>query len=971
MIFEKQQYQEDCVNNIIKVLEPLGEDLSDASALKSSLAQVQKEKDIPITTRKNETRLDVLMETGTGKTFTYIKTMYEMNKHYGINKFVIFVPRLAIRAGIVQNIDLTSSYFFQEYGKRLGKYTYEQGLSGVYNYLRNKDELSVLILTSASIAPNGNNGNESSRILSSKTSESALFPMLSPLEAINTLSPVVFLDEPHLLKGPKFIQAYKDHFAKSLLIRFGATFPEEEHSELSNVIYTLDSITAFRSNLVKKIRVRTFHDTRFGFRISRIINKNQAEIVFPRENMEETRSIELIDDIGEITGNKEHSGVHIVKLTPNKTRGGTAYLSNGTSMMVARYSLDDKTTKEMIRDTIDKHFQKERVLFQQGIKTLSLFFIPNINDFRGDTPTIKNIFEEEYKKARKKVLKGAISQQYRNYLDMDFDDEGALRVHQGYFSGDNDSDEKIGKEISLILNNKTELLKTDKPLRFIFSVWALQEGWDNPNILNICKLSPTSKDISRRQQVGRGLRLAVDTNGVRQTIKKCDDNDSKFYGINMLDMIVSSQEGDFIKDIQDEIISSSFTFGGNLLTEDMLQPTLNRQEIRQLINFLEDNKVIEFAEEENVYIIQEPPIEDFIRENRAALHPVLAESYDKIMRVFENTFSPVEDGNKGSEEISIRQDNLKEFRELWETIIRKAEIVYQDIEEGELINAISKAFNETSISRRKILKTEYTYHHEDDTIEKSKEEFGGEENFFDKKGSYENFVFEFAKKAQKPIPFIVRLFNKVNKENISNDPNMAEKLLLEIINEKLHGSVIESVGYEFNGQVAINPKNVFYDENGNPIKKIRASKLGRYTTDEAPADSYLYDKICFDSGIEKRVSLKSEAPKEEFSIGEITGEIMVFAKLPRISIPTPYRHYNPDFAYYIKTNKGKKIFFIAETKGYDNEDAIPAGERNNIAYAKKFFRQLDREVGDNIQVIFRQRINKQTLVELLQDVGSQ
>ena len=961
MLFERQAYQDECVENIMKVLQ-FTDNLRDLSNLKEGIKGLHKEKDIPIATIQDDCRLDVLMETGTGKTFTYLKTMYEMNKRYGINKFVIFVPRLAIRSGIIQNIDLTSNHFFQDYSKRLEKYTYEGNLGSIRNYISGTHELSVLILTSASIAPRSSSGNKSTRILTRKDNETSLWPNLSRLEAVNKLKPVVFLDEPHLLKGDSFVKAYKDHFSDSLLIRFGATYPDEEASRLSNVVYVLDSITSLRSHLVKKIRVSTFTDSRFVFRLSKIKSSKEVDISYPFQNTEKIIPVCVGDDIGAKTGNTDFAGIHITKVQKAK---GQIHLSNRTSVNLSDYTLVDETIREMVRGTISRHFEKERIFFDRGIKVLSLFFIPGINDFRGDNPRIKKIFEEEYKVQRDKVIADEISKEYKDYLEKDFK-EGELCIHEGYFSGDNDSDEKIRKEVDKILNKKTEMLSTKEPLRFIFSVWALQEGWDNPNIFNICKLSSTNRDTSRRQQVGRGLRIAVDTNGVRQTLKKCEENNTDFYEVNMLDMFVSGQEGDFIRDIQDEIMSKSFGFGGNIITQEMLEPLLDKREAMVMMNFLHANGAIEFSTQENAWIVQDISLHDFIIENKDILPDILVSKYDKILKLFSKfSSSIVENANNPPEEVTIRQDHMKEFNELWKTITRKAKIVYRDIQEDRLIDAISKKFNEENIKKVHVRKRVDVYDHEKGEIEAEEDKILDAINFFNERNRYSRFIFNFARRSkhQLPLPFIMRLFAKLDASNIKNDPKYAEQILSKIINDEVHRSIIESVGYEFNGTISIDSQDAFYDDAGNPRKKIKGSLLGQYGSDEQPSDRYLYDKIRYDSGIEKKASMKTEARKIN------AGEIRVFAKLPRISIPTPYRYYNPDFAYYIRTAEDKKIFFVVETKGYDSENAIPEDERNNIAYAKKFFEQLNKEVGDDIRVMFEQRINRQNLSDLLQEIG--
>ena len=555
-------------------------------------------------------------------------------------------------------------------------------------------------------------------------------------------------------------------------------------------------------------------------------------------------------------------------------------------------------------------------------------------------------------------------------MNNDYDDDGTLRVHGGYFSGDSgqNADEREAGDINLILNNKTRLLSTDESLRFIFSVWALQEGWDNPNIFNICKLAPSDVETSRRQQVGRGLRLAVNQQGRRQTWEYCERQGGDFRGINTLDVIVSSQEGDFIKELQGEINENSFGLGGNVMTFATLQPWLNSMQAIELVTFLRDNKIVTFSEEDDNFVINRPP-EEFIRNNREKLPPNLAAKCDQIVKFFEDAARPlVESGNKKAEMIGIRANRFKEFEELWDTITRKAEIFYRNIAEDKLIDAINAAFNKETIDKALIIKTRKVYDHESNTIkiEAVSEEIVGEIDF-SKDGSYPNFALKFAKDENLPIAFVSKLFAKLDRDKIENDPAKAYGRLREIVNDEIHRNVIQSVEYDFNSRVYVESRNVFYDDNGSPRTEIEAGKIGRYPSEGEPADHYLYDRVRYDSSIEEEASLKASA----FPMGDY-GTVQVFAKLPRISIPTPYKTYSPDFAYFIRTDKGKKIFFVAETKGYDSESTIPDDDKLKVEYAKRFFEELNNEVaGSDIKVVFKQRINKQSMLELLKEVGSQ
>ncbi|HPO50317.1 MAG TPA: DEAD/DEAH box helicase family protein, partial [Spirochaetota bacterium] len=244
MLFEKQRYQEDCVNNIISVLKDYDFERNDANELKSNLSLFYKQFNIPKKELSDKLKLDILMETGTGKTFAYIKTIFELNKNYGLNKFIIFVPRKAIREGVIQNINLTSNYFFEEYGKRLHKYTYDgdKSIGSIKtHFIRNKDELSVLILTAASI-------DKETNIL--RRSDENLFRDKSIFDALTKINPIIFIDEPHLLKGESFTKIF--NLFNSLHIRFGATYPKESEHSLSNMIYSLDSLSSFKNYLENK-----------------------------------------------------------------------------------------------------------------------------------------------------------------------------------------------------------------------------------------------------------------------------------------------------------------------------------------------------------------------------------------------------------------------------------------------------------------------------------------------------------------------------------------------------------------------------------------------------------------------------------------------------------------------------------------------------------------------------------------------
>ena len=726
MIFEKQKYQQDCVNNIVTVLDGIDFEKNDFSPLVDSLKSLSNKHNYSQFQTNNDKRLDVLMETGTGKTFTYLKTIFELNKQFGQTKFIIVLPRTAIKLGVIQNIKLTAEYFFNEYGKHLNYINYPQdGLNSIQqNFICSRD-LSILITTNSAFNSEKNNINKKSE---------GLFQFDSIWQGISSKNPIVIIDEPHLLKGSETKKGL-DKLENSLFIRFGATYPDakkDSDHQLSNVIYLLDSISAFNQQLVKKIGVSTIFASgeTSGLSVVNIKAKRYFEVCYHINDQLHKTNIRINEDVGAKTGLVEYQAVSVSKINASKI-----FLSNGTILEINKggYQLGEFEIRQMINRSIMLHFEKEQALFEQNIKALALFFIPKIDGFRGNNPLIKTIFEQEYKTIRNEIYQKTNNQDYKKYLDKDYKD-GKLQVAEGYFSGDKGTkDKKESDGVNIILNEKEKLLSFDTPLRFIFSVWALQEGWDNPNIFTICKLSATDKDTSRRQQVGRGLRIAVNQAGRRLTHQYLSENTSKFFEINMLDMVVSGQEQDFIHQIQSEIIGASFTIVGDTLNvQQLLDNNLNDREANHLLDILENNDVIIYNEQQEHYQIKSP-ILDFLNNNQASFSnkKITLERLIEIKKIFSDNHSlTVEDKNKIPKQVKIRVKHWQNFKTLWEAINKKSSIVYQNIQEQDLIDIIANAFNSESISEEKIKITKEIYHSKQNRVEfVSTEEKAGKHYF--------------------------------------------------------------------------------------------------------------------------------------------------------------------------------------------------------------------------------------------------
>ncbi|GAA7343544.1 restriction endonuclease [Helicobacter pylori] len=973
MIFEKQDYQQECINNIITLLDGFDFKRHDALNLKDCLSQFHTACEIPVKNLSGKLNVDVLMETGTGKTFTYLNLIFALHKAYRQNKFIIFVPRKAILESVKQNIRLTKDYFYLEFKRHLKTYTYEgdKSQSNIINhYIKNQDELSVLLLTNSAIDKEGN--------ILNKNSEN-LFNAKSIFENIADLKPISIIDEPHLLKG----EAFGKYFGKigTLYFRFGATFAQEKEHALSNVAFCLDSISAFRNYLVKQIRIHSvMQDAQSPFLLN--ADSKSAKIAFYKAGILKQITLSKGEDLGKI--NASFNGVSLVKTTKDKV-----YLSDGATLEKASYKLAQDEISTLLEKAIDLHFEKEAFLFDQNIKALSLFFIPKIEDFRQidnkGTPFIKTEFERLYKLKRASILaKENLSPSYREYLKRDFDDSGNLRVHQGYFSGDsivlNKGKKESNKEnieandIKMILSEKEKLLSFQTPLRFIFSVWALQEGWDNPNIFTLIKLANSTSETSRHQQVGRGLRIALNQEGKRVTHGFLKGNDDAFYEINHLDMLVSGEEVGFMEGLQKEIEASSFIGGGNALDrEDLAKLGLNERKINKFCDTLETLNAVEFDETNNAYKII-APICETIQNNEKTIKDFLSdEEYRAVLSAFKMAENPtnkrdqVINANQPPEKVKIRQNLAKEFKELWQTINAQSRISYQNIQKTKLIESIAKAFNESHVSAEAIIFESKRYDPQTNRITTEPSSALKTKNYANALQKEINaLLLDFAKDESLPLKFTLELYNALNKEHFTNSPKKAFKLLKGIIKDKLHENLLSCVSYEFCqnafSNTAFDKTDPLYFEDGSPKNEVEKHQLGKYKSVQTPSQNYLYDTIIYDSKIEEEVS--KERVKVEGK------SIEVFAKLPKFKIPTPYKNYEPDFAYLLKDNKGAKIFFVCETKGYEKESDIPPDEKRKMDYAKKFFETLSQNLKNakkEIRVVFSTRINQQDLLSALKN----
>jgi type III restriction enzyme len=964
--YEIQNYQEDCVNNIISLFESLHQKVNFGEVL---TAHHKKNKyKFPVQDTKN---IDIMMETGTGKTFTFIKTIFELSKHFGYKKFIVLIPTVPIREGTKTNLEDTKDYFKSFYAnekeKEIETFVYEGGNISAVRQFIGTSHLSVLVMTPSSFSHKDNILN---RPLEKDINTPELFvnnqePPKSYLECLKRLNPIVIMDEPHRFEGNAF-KTYFEGF-ENYFLRFGATFPKKKNSlPLSNVAYVLDSISSFRQNLVKKIVVYTQDvventDTLIG--IEKVGSKNMAHVSTLINGIIARRQL----SVGAV-----FNGKNIKKILKD-----TIVLADDTIEKVD-YSLSDESLRAMIKETIKIHFEKEKGLFEQGIKALTLFFMESDTSlFRGSNPKIKNFFEEEYKKQYTEIVsKLDQSSDYYKFLQNDFDSENTLQVHKGYFSGDKgNADEKVKAGVDEILKDKKKLLSFESPTRFIFSIWALQEGWDNPNVFTICKLSNQGSEISKLQQIGRGLRICVNQNLQRNTLKNLNDDQEAFWKINNLDVVVSSKEHGFVEAIQNEILSNSFLIS-ETFTEQELKKALKEKGnfddtiVRKLYRTMEDSNMIIFkATVDGIDVFEKSPeFSAILKEQNLPEEQVKA--IESLFATDTNTYVQKAEKKKEKKKVFIKATHLQEFQNLWNAINKNAFYVLDTLteeQESQLIQNIKTQIEEVPITEilLQTMRAELSVNKLDKEDAITRELKGTVS--YKSKVDYLELVRTLSNNTKTPISFVVKVFNALSDDfktkMLCNNPEQAQREISEIINKNLIAMLKANIKYD--GINGTGLPNVFKTDvsAGSTRGKtyLDTGSVGKFQKDIA-GDFSLKTKWVFEEVIEYDSDFELEIVEQDPDIDSIE----IFGKLPRLKIKTPLGDYNPDFCYAIKSTEGNKIFLVVEAKGYKSSTAIPVDEKGKIDFAKKYFEALGEHYKDqNIKISFKERINKTQLAALI------
>lgn len=891
---------------------------------------------------KNSNILDISMETGTGKTYTYAKMIFELNKNLKLSKFIIIVPTLSIKAGTVNflNAKATKEHFRQDYGKVLKTYIVEskkanknkkatmpQAVREFVEARGNNTSIHILVI----------NGGMINSDTMAKTFDVSLFDRYSsPFEAIQSIKPITIVDEPHKF-ATKNNKTWKniEKLQSQYIFRYGATFNEQ----YENLLYQLTAVQSFNQNLVKGVvaYVEEFIEGEKCFVTLKKTDGIEAEFELNINGKKTTHKLLKNSSLEVI--HSEMAGLTIENL--NKT---IVLLSNGLELKkgnkINPYSYAQSMQEKMLEQTISKHFEIEKKLLTREvkIKPLTLFFIDDIESFRSKDGQLRTYFEKTTKVHIKKLLKTETNSFYKAYLQKSLDD--ISNISGGYFSKDNtDKDDKIQKEINEILHDKEALLSLDNPRRFIFSKWTLREGWDNPNVFQICKLRSSGSTTSKLQEVGRGLRLPVNEYMARV---KDENFDLNYY--------VDFTESDFVDNLVNEINEKS----NNDWKEDA--PKLTQLMIDDIKNTygVDENELLEKLDELDA-IKRSNDFKDGGYRKLQNLYPI-NNALDK---------GKVRNNNTIKSKTTIRKAKYQELKILWETINQKVVLEYKIDNEEQFLQLLTGYFKDNlkefrlqgiALKTQKIAFNNAQAYYQDLDITKN-------ELIPIVTMGYKEFLIALAGKININLNTIHSVFlglkDKLNINDYMNEQtiriikNGFNKYLLDNAIDKFH------IGYKRISN-AIHPTKLT-DNQGNVLKEINASDVGVFDGDDGVADNYLFDELFYDSNLEKGNILQN--------ISNIT----VFTKIPKNSIKIPVVggfSYSPDFAYVVKDIQGNQTLnLIVETKDKAKRD-LSSDESQKIKHAEQFFNNIRNNVrvkfetqfsGNNISEIIQENINQSNL----------
>ncbi len=893
--------------------------------------------------------LDIEMETGTGKTYVYIKTMFELNKQYGWSKYIIVVPSIAIREGVAKSFKMLEEHFMEHYGKKARWFIYNSKNLQQLDSFSSDSGLNVMIINTQAFAASLKEGgrSEDSRIIYDKRDE---FGSRRPIDVIAANHPIIIMDEPQKMEGTA-TQAGISRFNPLFVLNYSAT-----HKTKHDTIYALDALDAYRQRLVKRIHVKGFEVKNLRGTSSYLyLDKIElspkkppmARIEYETKNasgtiVRKTKTFSMGDSLQQESGLAQYEGFIISEIHP---RGAVTFL-NGTTIHYGEV-IGDTNEQDMqrvqIRETIMAHIAKERELFKRGIKCLSLFFIDEVAKYKSydeNGEEVKGVFQQIFEEEYASVIGDELTlfdTEYNDYVRR----YSAEEVHRGYFSIDKKTkravDGKVDKKTGLsddisaydlILRNKERLLSFEEPTRFIFSHSALREGWDNPNVFQICTLRHSDSTTTKRQEVGRGLRICVDKHGTRMDAELLGE---EVHEVNKLTVIANESYGDFTKALQREtrevlreraVKATVAYFCGKHIKVGEEIHTVTEKEASRIIVYLEDNGYID--DNNNITpTYREAIAEGTVEPLPKQLQPI-AEGVNNLINAI---FDPKALDDMVVEVKTTTPDNKlnanfdkAEFQALWKEI--NHQYVYTvSYDSNELIEKVISCINTgLEVKQLRYIMVEGTQ--DEDKVE----EFGNTRSSNEELTTVctssvkYDLVGDIAKGAKLTRRSVVKILKGINESKFylfKNNPEDFIRNVIRIIKEQKSTMIVEHIHY--------NMTEGKYDSDIFTVK-------GKMDFDRAyDAEKHVTDYVFWDSKGEQKFARDLDE----------ANEVIVYAKLPRsFQIPTPVGNYAPDWAVALKREGVKHIFFIAETKGSMSSMDLSTIEKAKIACAKKLFNSI-------------------------------
>ena len=941
------------------------------STLLENITQIQHQQNLPqsselVKTKVSRVNLDIEMETGTGKTYCYIKTIFELNKQYGWSKFIIVVPSIAIREGVAKSLEITAAHFLESYQKKVRFFIYNSKQLHHLESFSSDAGINVMVIN---VQAFNATGKDNRRIYE----ELDDFQTRRPIDVIAANRPILILDEPQKMEGGKTLDSLVN-FKPLMVLRYSAT-----HKTSHNKIHRLDALDAYNQKLVKKIAVR-------GISVKGLAGTNaylylqsieistkkppEARVEFEqklksgeikRVLRKLTKGDNLFSD-GFSNELDQYKGYVVADINANTD---TLSFTNGVELFVGEADGDVNEAalrRIQIREAIKAHFDKEIVLFQQGIKVLTLFFIDEVAKYRDysaadEKGDYARIFEEEYTQYLNEVL-DLEETPYIKYLK----DITVEKTHSGYFSIDKktkrlaDPDtEKRGENAGLsndvdaydlILKDKETLLslpkltddesmRNKKNVRFIFSHSALREGWDNPNVFVICALKHSDNTISRRQEVGRGLRLSVNQNGDRM------DHPAVVHDVNVLTVVASESYKDFVSALQRDIseslsarpkVADEAYFTGKVLKTATgnveVTPQLAKQIYKYLLknDYTDDTDRITGTYHEAKKDGTLAPLPSELQAHAEQVHQLI-DSVFSDSRMFE-----ISDDRRPKRNPLNSNFDKQEFKELWNRINRKAAYSV-DFDSAELV---TKAVTELDSSLR-VTPLQYTIQTGEQAAQVTYDGLKGGDAFVLKTTETEKNIHSIHSAVKYDLIGKIAEGTQLTRRTTANilkgisvavfaqfrtNPESFIAEAVRLINEQKATMIIEHLTYD--------PIEDKFD--------IDIFSAGQTKQDFSKAGDklkrHIYDYVITDSGIER------DFVKEL----DTCSEVVVYAKLPRgFLIPTPVGDYNPDWAVSFHEGSVKHVYFVAETKGSMSSMVLNEIEKTKIKCARKFFDEINRK----------------------------